>query len=119
MAGVAFDKYSSFCEEYVAEMFKALMTLTREGPRQSALDHVGTLIKIRREWALWLTPAIDEALWPFEKALRTIGANAWILKQASSSGAALNEMYSTFAKVIGLEKWEGEPSLMSSRLRLS
>lgn len=39
MAGVAFDKYSEFCEEYVKEMYEALTTLTREGPRQSALAH--------------------------------------------------------------------------------
>jgi hypothetical protein len=97
-----------FCEEYVAEMFEALVTLTREGPRKSALPHGDNLIKIRRKWAIWLTPAIDDALWPFEKALRTIGANAWIHEQAPG-GANNQEMFSTFAKVIGLENWQGEP----------
>ena len=43
MAGVAFDKYSSFCEEYVAEMFNALTTLTREGPRRTALAGYGKI----------------------------------------------------------------------------
>jgi hypothetical protein len=46
MAGVAFDRYSAFCEEYVQEMYEALMTLTREGPRKSALTHSDNLIKI-------------------------------------------------------------------------
>jgi hypothetical protein len=108
MAGVAFDQYSAFCEEYVKEMYDALMTLTREGPRQSALTHGDNLIKIRRKWTVWLTPAIDESLWRFEKALRTIGATAWMLEQAPGSTAGFGEMYSTFAKIIGLEKWEGE-----------
>jgi hypothetical protein len=109
MAGVAFDKYSAFCEEYVAEMFEALMTLTREGPRQSALRHGDNLIKIRRRWAVWLTPSLENDLWPFEKALRTIGVDAHILEQAPGSSAHINEMYSIFARVIGLERWEGEP----------
>lgn len=108
MAGVAFDKYSAFCEEYVKEMYEALTTLTREGPRPSALTHGENLIKIRRRWAVWLTPAIDEDLWLFEKALRTIGVDAHILKMSAGSGAYIAEMYSTFARVIGLEKWEGE-----------
>ena len=108
MAGIAFDKYSEFCEEYVREMYEALTTLTREGPRKSALTHGDNLIKIRRKWAVWLTPAMDEALWHFEKALRTIGVDAHILETAPGSGEYIAEMYSTFARVIGLEKWEGE-----------
>lgn len=108
MAGVAFDKYSSFCEEYVAEMFNALTTLTREGPRRTALDHANNLLMIERKWAVWLTPAIEKELEPFERALRTIGADAFTLEHAPGEGKYINEMYSTFAKVIGLQKWDNE-----------
>jgi hypothetical protein len=108
MAGVAFDKYSSFCEEYVAEMFNALMTLGREGPRKTVLPHADNLLMIRRKWSVWLTPTIDKDLQPFENALRTIGAEAWIQEQAPGEGDT-KAMYSTFAKVIGLEQWRGEP----------
>jgi hypothetical protein len=31
-----------------------------------------------------------------------------MLEQAPGSTAGFGEMYSTFAKIIGLEKWEGE-----------
>jgi len=108
MAGVAFDKYSAFCEEYVAEMFNALTTLGREGPRKTALQHADALLGIRRKWAIWLTPAVDKELEPFEKALRTIGASAWVQEQAPGEGD-IKEMFSTFAKVIGLDRWHNEP----------
>jgi len=107
MAGVAFDKYSAFCEEYVKEMFNALATLGREGPRKTALEHAETLRSIRSKWAVWLTPEIDKRLEPLEKALRTIGSNAWLHEQAQGE-ADNREMFSTFAKVIGLENWQGE-----------
>lgn len=109
MAGVAFDKYSSFCEEYVAEMFNALTTLTREGPRRTALDHANNLLMIERRWAVWLTPAIEKELEPFERALRTIGADAFTLEHAPGEGKYIKEMYSTFAKVVGLQEWDNEP----------
>ncbi len=108
MASVAFDKYSTFCEEYVAEMFSALVTLGREGPTRNVLQHADNLLTIRRKWAVWLTPRVDEGLAPFEKELRKIGANAWIHHQAPGE-ADNREMFSAFAKVIGLENWQGEP----------
>jgi hypothetical protein len=45
---------------------------------------------------------------PFEKALRTIGAHAWVNEQAPGEGD-IREMFATFAKVIGLPEWDKEP----------
>src|SRR5216683_7388179 len=39
VAEVAFDKSALFCEEYIAEMFRTLTTLTRDGPGNSAAAH--------------------------------------------------------------------------------
>ena len=36
LAEADFDKYALFCEEYIAEMFRTLTTLTRDGPGNSA-----------------------------------------------------------------------------------
>lgn len=108
MASLAFEKYSAFCEEYVAEMFNALASLIREGPRRTALVHAQALFGIRSRWAVWLTPEIDKQLDPIEQALRTIGANALIHEQAPGH-ADNRELFSTFARVIGLENWNGEP----------
>ena len=109
MADVAFDKYALFCQEYVAEMFKALMTLNRDGPRQTALPYASSLLEIRRKWAVWLTPEVETELERFEVAIRKIGANAWLVEQVPGEPAAIKEMYALFAEVIGLEKWDDKP----------
>lgn len=108
MAEVAFDKYASFCEEYIAEMFKALTTLIREGPRQNALGHASTLSDIRRKWAVWLTQEVEGKLDLFEQAVREIGANAWLLEMKPGDPEAIKKMYSQFAEVIGLEVWDNK-----------
>lgn len=108
MAEIAFDKYSEFCEEYVTEMYKALTTLTREGPHQSALDHANNLVMIQRKWAVWLTPAIEKQLYPFELALRKIGVNAHILADVPGEGRYINEMYKLFSEILGFDTWQGE-----------
>ena len=106
VAEVAFDKYALFCEEYVAEMFRTLTTLTRDGPGQTALPHASSLLEIRRKWALWLTPTLETELEPFETAIRKIGADAYLLEHAPGEPGAIKEMYSLFAKVLGFERWE-------------
>ncbi len=52
MANVAFDKHVAFSEKYVAEVYRSLKTLFREGPTEEALPHAWQLVEIRREWAL-------------------------------------------------------------------
>lgn len=108
MANVAFDKYALFCEEYVEEMFQTLRTLNRDGPRQTALPHASKLLEIRQKSALWLTPEVEAELDRFEIAIRKIGANAWLLEQAPGDPAAISEMYSLFAEVLGFEKWDNK-----------
>ncbi len=109
MAEVAFDKYAQFCEEYVAEMFRALNTLNRDGPRQTVLPHASALLEIRRKWAMWLTPALEAKLDPFEAALRKMGANAYLLENVPGHPEAMKIVYSLFAEILGFEKWEETP----------
>jgi hypothetical protein len=102
MAIVAFDKHVKFCEQYVAEMFGALTTLYQKGPTTKALDHSTELYQIRQKWSVWLTPALQAELEPFEDALRKIGA----LRAANDcepDQARSNEMNSLFIQVLGLE----------------
>jgi len=109
MAEVAFDKYSQFCEEYVAEMFRALTTLNRDGPRPTVLPHASALSEIRKKWSLWLTPALEAKLDPFEAALRKMGASAYLLESVPGHPEAIKIMYSLFAEILGFEKWEETP----------
>mgnify|MGYP005841964433 CR=1 FL=1 len=115
MATVAFDRHVEFCEAYVTGVYGALSTLMRGGPTEGVLEDAGNLVDIREKHALWVTPSIEEALMPFEQALRTIGANAYLveairtdIRQADQRQKALDEMYNTFAQVMGFSNWAGK-----------
>ena len=112
MAIVAFDKHVMFCEEYVAEMHKALVTLFRNGPTAEELQHSSALWEIRNKWAVWLTPRVDSELERFEAVVRRIGANAQSLDLAPGAqgrSVRIEEMYSLFNEVVGWEKREDTP----------
>jgi hypothetical protein len=112
MANVAFDKHAAFCEEYVAEMFKALETLFRRGPHREALRHASSLYVVRNKWAVWLTPEIEKELEVFEGAVREIGAAAWLVNQVPGEQESIKRMFVEFAKVLGPKRgiphWGGE-----------
>ena len=74
MANVAFDKHAEFCEKYMKEINETLSTLFREGPTQKTLEHAAKFLDIKYEYAAWITDDINKALFPFEQALRELGA---------------------------------------------
>jgi len=111
MAIVAFDKHVGFCEEYTKAVDSALETLFRRGPNEDVLDNADTLSTIRTKWTLWLTPEVEDGLVKFEGALRTIGAQAWLLGELRANddrADAIKQAYGTFAAVLGWETWRGE-----------
>jgi hypothetical protein len=114
MANVAFDKHVEFCEKYISEMHNSVSTLFTEGPTISALDHASSLHKIQQEYTTWLTPNITENIDKFEKALRSIGANAGLVEATTetgdkSRGPAINEMYEVFKDVLDIKGDESRP----------
>lgn len=74
MANVAFDKHVEFCEQYMQEVHRTVSTLFKEGPTDETLRHAATLVDIKQEFAAWVTNDINEKLFPFEQALRDLGA---------------------------------------------
>jgi len=111
MANVAFDKHVLFCEKYTEAVNGALQTLFKKGPDKSVLEDANTLSDLRVKSNLWLTPEIEADLLKFEGAVRTIGANAWLLEQLrveEDRSEPIKEAYGTFAAVMGWEKWRGE-----------
>lgn len=115
MANVAFDKHATFSEQYVREAQSALKTLFHIGTTVKALDHADNLYNIRNEFVVWLTEDVESNLNEFESALKLIGANQGYLnamqgsdKEGPERQKAMDEMYNTFAKVIGLPEWKGE-----------
>jgi hypothetical protein len=116
MSNVAFDKHAVFAEEYLSEVFRTLETLFREGPTEKVLPHASVLLALRQKHALWLTVPLDNKLQDFERALRTIGAADWFLRNTDrheSRQEKIDEMYKTFANVLGKENmgatWNNEP----------
>jgi hypothetical protein len=115
MANVAFDKHAAFSEQYVKEAQSALYTLFIKGPTKEPLKHAVELNAIRNNFVVWLTDNVENDLNQFESALKLIGANSGYLEDMQGSDKegqerlkAMNEMYNTFAKVMGLEEWRGE-----------
>lgn len=111
MANVAFNKHVAFVEEYATEAFETLDTLFKNGPTAEVIRHTGRLYTLHQKYAVWLTPALEKELEPFEQALRDIGAMAgYVYSGANGSDRQekLNEMYQRFAEVMGLETWAGK-----------
>jgi hypothetical protein len=111
MADVAFDKHVQFCEEYTAEVYRTLTFLFKKGPHADVLQNANALMDIRTKWSVWLTPEIETQLEKFEGALRTIGANAWLLGELRADDDrtdAVREAFATFAAVMGWETWKGK-----------
>jgi hypothetical protein len=109
MAAVAFDKHVEFSEAYLAETNKTFDTLLSKGPTEEALNHAAILNRVRRDYALWLTPTIDTALEKFESALQIIGADAHFVDKAvdhPDRSAHIDEMFSTFAEVMNMPTWQ-------------
>lgn len=109
MANSVFDKHVEFCEKFLAEVHKTVVTLTREGPTREALKHAGNLYLLRVEYTAWITPEMDEKLMPFEKAVRDIGAKSGLVGALSGAESrddtrakALEEMFDVFRNLLGI-----------------
>ena len=113
MANTVFDKHVEFSEKYLTEVHELVVTLTREGPTKSALEHAGKLYSLRIAYTAWITPEIDEKLMPFERAIREIGAKSGLIEALSGAEDkkkdrknAVKEMYDIFSSVMDIGERE-------------
>lgn len=126
MANRAFDKHVEFCEAYLAEAQETIGTLFAEGATPRALEHSYSLYRVQQKYRMWLTPKIEAELEKFERAIRTIGANARLVRESPGEArqADIQEMHKVFAEVMGFKDWRGEQlsressqAMLISRLR--
>ena len=110
MANRAFDKHSEFCERYMKEVHNTVTTLFRDGPTQKALEHARELVNLRQEFAAWLTEDIGKNLFPFEQALRDLGATHGFVQSTSGAAGyeqqrsrAVEKVWQEFNKVLTLQ----------------
>ncbi len=87
MAEVAFDKHVQFCEQYIAEVHKIIVTFFRDGPIEKGKDYARNLAQIRIKHDAWITEDITESLKHFEDAVFRIGSQAH-LSQSSRADVA-------------------------------
>ena len=107
MANTVFDRHVEFSQKYLAEVHQLVITLTKEGPTQIALEHASKLYSLRIEYTAWITPEIDEKLMPFEKAVRKIGSRAHLVNALSGEedregtrSNAITEMFDIFTSIM-------------------
>lgn len=115
MAAKVFDKHVEFCEKYLSEVHQLVVTLTREGPTKSALEHASNLYSIRIEYTAWITPEIENKLMPFEKAVRRIGANSNFIDALEGGeriegqrAKAVEEMFEIFNNLMDIDPSKGK-----------
>jgi len=107
MANTTFDRQVTFCEEYFKAAYDILHSLFRTGPSQEAITHSQQLTDIRLKFSPWLTYEMESGLLPFERALRTIAANAMLLADTGVVGPmraeAVQTLYAAFIPLINIE----------------
>lgn len=117
MANVAFDKHVKFCEKYVGEAHKVLSTMYRDGPSADIFEHLKELMKVRQDYAVWLTVEVERKLDIFEGALRKMQSSAAFVSTTAGGFSEYSEnqrpkhldrMYKIFAQVTGEKEWDGE-----------
>lgn len=110
MADVAFDKHVEFCDKYLKQVHEAVFTLYRDGPTAAAVNFGNALYLLRLEYSAWLTEEINNDLFPFEQALRELGAKQGFIKQtagveqyAQTRLDHINQVYEDFKRILSFE----------------
>ena len=123
MADVAFDRHVEFCEKYITQMQETLSTLFRDGPTSKCLELSGKLADTRLSFRTWLTSDIQDKILPFEQALTNIATKNIELEGlpvGENRTQAVEEMFNTFADVLGLARQEGrgkaDEAVVASRI---
>jgi hypothetical protein len=110
MANTVFDKHVLFCEKYMEEVHTTASALFRNGPTEEALEHAARFVAIRQEYSAWTTEDINNQLFPFEQALRSIGADGGYFRSTQgdpgyeeSRRAAIKRMWQKFGEVLTVD----------------
>jgi uncharacterized protein (DUF2267 family) len=106
MATVAFDRYVSFCEEYVEAMSNALYTFIQAEAKGKPLDARG-FSRIRQKWALWLTDDVESKLDEFERRITRVHSEAPVYDPDGTQASIESSIKSVIAvlrKVLATEE---------------
>jgi hypothetical protein len=115
MANKVFDKHVEFCEKYLAEVNNIAIKLFREGPTKEAVNLANGLYTLKLEYAAWLTDEISVSLFPFEQALRELGASQGFIdstindqRYSKERQKRITQVHDDYLKILNISK-EKEP----------
>lgn len=121
MANVAFDKHVEFCEKYMSEVHETVSTLFREGPTVEALNHADKFHLLRQDYAAWLTEEISSNLFPFEQALRSLGADQGLINHTNDQDLRskhIEKVFADFKKILTIERGkEPDPEIATEEVK--
>jgi hypothetical protein len=121
MASTAYSKHLEFCEVYSEKLHQGLNKLFNDGPSPYAFELASSLKAIRSKYAVWLSEDLQENLFPFEQALRDVGAAMTFAKHTQVSDArskAVEEAAESYDIFIGLTQPETEGDAEKSTRRV-
>ncbi|WP_284246535.1 hypothetical protein [Thalassotalea insulae] len=111
MANKVFDKHVEFCEKYLAEVYEISNKLFREGPIKEAVHFANGLYSLKLEYAAWITDDISDLLFPFEQALRELGASKGFIDSTISDERydqerqkRISQVHEDYLKILNLSK---------------
>jgi len=113
MANKVFDKHVEFCEKYLAEVYEIANELFRVGPIKKAVNFGNSLYMLKLEYAAWLTDDISDSLFPFEQALRELGASKGFIDATDGVAAyadarqrKIPQIHEDYSKILNLDNSE-------------
>jgi hypothetical protein len=108
MAKVAYTKHFEFCEAYCEKLYEGWRELTKSGPTDYALQLAAELFAIRCNYAVWLSQEVEQQLYPYEQALRRLGAGMRVMehtagrdRSATAAQEADQRIFDSFLLLIG------------------
>lgn len=119
MANKVFDKHVEFCEKYLAEVNSIAIKLFREGPTKEAVNLANGLYTLKLEYVAWLTDDINDSLFPFEQALRKLGASQGFIdstindqRYSGERQKRITQVHEDYLKILNISKGkEPEPNM--------
>ncbi len=109
MANKVFDKHVEFCEKYLAEVHRVANQLFREGPTEEAVSLGNGFYTLKLEYAAWINDEISDLLFPFEQALRELGAKKGFINStmnieayAEARQKKIPQVHEEYSKILNL-----------------
>ncbi|MFT6910037.1 MAG: hypothetical protein ACJAS1_006765 [Oleiphilaceae bacterium] len=111
MANKVFDKHVEFCEKYLDEVHEIGTRLFKEGPIKEAVHLANGLNTLKLKYAAWLTDEISDLLFPFEQALRELGASKGFIDDTATDKRytkerqkRISQVHEDYLKILNMSK---------------